>query len=105
MKLDDTDLWHKRLTHMNSADTSEVHKHADDVPKIKRMKNICRACSLGKANKLPFTGKFHRAKDVGDIIHSDIVAPIEQPFPNCRKIRLGVVERWCSSMSSLQRFN
>ena len=76
----ETSLWHQRLAHMNIRDMCEVHKHTDGVPKLGVSNVVCRACRLGKAHKLPFKGEFRRAKHVGDVIHSDIVGPIEMSY-------------------------
>jgi len=78
----ETELWHRRLAHINARDLTTVHQHADGVPKLCPMEGVCRACRLGKAHKLPFPGHFRRASAVGDIVHSDIVGPLELSFPD-----------------------
>lgn len=80
--LDEATLWHRRLAHMNAKDLRTIYEHAVDVPKLGAMKEICRACRMGKAHKLPFKGSFHRAEKVGDVVHSDIVGPLEPSFPD-----------------------
>ena len=40
---------------MNFRDLQDSHKYAEGVPELKNTDEICRACSLGKAHKLPFT--------------------------------------------------
>ena len=82
VKDSEAQLWHKRLAHMNAKDLCQVHKHAIGVPKLSKMNEICRACRLGKAHKLPFKGTFNRAVNVGDIVHSDIVGPLEPSYPD-----------------------
>lgn len=82
VKEPDVHLWHRRLAHMNSKDLCQVHKYATGVPKLGMMDHVCRACRLGKAHKLPFKGKFTRALEVGDIVHSDIVGPLEASYPD-----------------------
>lgn len=76
-----TNLWHRRLAHINIRDLANIHKHADGVPILHPTDEVCRACRLGKAHKLPFTGKFLRSPAVGDIIHSDIMGKLEPSFP------------------------
>lgn len=73
-------LWHRRLAHLNMTDLLEMHKHADGIPVLKRTNDIFRACRLGKAHKLPFVGHFRRADKVGDIVHSDIIGPLEPSY-------------------------
>lgn len=77
-----TKLWHRRLAHLNLNDLVNVHKYADDVPILKSDMDICRACRLGKAKKLPFIGHFGRADKVAEIVHSDIVGKLEPSYPH-----------------------
>ena len=76
------ELWHRRLGHLNAKDLCNIHKHADGVPQLHKLNDVCRACRLGKAHKLPFKGHFERAKSIGDLIHSDIVGPLQPSFPD-----------------------
>lgn len=77
----ETDLWHRRLTHKNFRDLGNMHKYADGIPELVHNEDVCRACRLGKAHKLPFPGHFQRAHAVGDIVHSDTVGPLVWSFP------------------------
>ena len=77
-----TELWHRRLAHINARDLLKVHEHVDDVPELSPMKDVCRACRLGKAHQLPFPGHFTHASKVGETVHSDIVGPLELSFPD-----------------------
>lgn len=52
------------------------------MPKLKEMKDACRACRLGKAHRLPFPGHFEDVKHVGELVHSDIVGNLESSFPD-----------------------
>ena len=81
-KFKETELWHRRLAHINMRDLVTLHRRADDVPHLQQSDDVCRACRLGKAHKLPFQGHFNRADIVGDILHSDIVGPLELSFPD-----------------------
>ena len=76
------ELWHRRLAHISPRDLPCLHKHADDVPKLRQMKGVCRACRMGKAHKLPFPGHFEPAKELGEVVHSDILGPLEPSFPD-----------------------
>ena len=52
-------LWHRRIAHMNMRDLCQVHRLTDGVPKLRPSgTDVCRACQLGKAHKLPLSGKF-----------------------------------------------
>ena len=77
-----TMLWHQRLAHLNMKDLMQVHKFADGVPKLSGSGDICRACRMGKAHKLPFHGHFERSANVGDLIHSDVIGPLGLSFPD-----------------------
>ena len=78
-----TELWHRKLAHINFRDLANVHKHADGVPELKITSDVCRACRLGKAQKLPFPGRFQRSEVCGGIVHSDIVVgPLDVSFPS-----------------------
>ena len=79
---DSTRLWHRRLAHLNMKDLVEVHKYADGIPKLSTVNEVCRACRMGKAHKLPFHGHFQKSENVGDIIHSDVVGPLSLSFPD-----------------------
>lgn len=54
----ETQLWHQRLAHINRRDLLKLHLHADGIPKLTPMEEVCRVCRLGKAYKLPFPGNF-----------------------------------------------
>ena len=79
-KNDQSMLWHRRLAHLNFRDLANTHKVANDVPILHSSNESCRACRLSKAHKLPFHGKFERATRVGQMVHSDIVGPLEASY-------------------------
>lgn len=78
----DTQLWHRRLAHMNIQDLTYVHKYADGVPQLTSSKESCRACHLGKAHKLPFSSHFKQMSTVGELVHSDMMGSLEMSFPD-----------------------
>ena len=67
---------------MNFRDLQDAHKYAEGVPELKNTDEICRACSLGKAHKLPFHGHFEQCNCPGEIVHSDVVGKLEPSFPD-----------------------
>ena len=81
-KASETELWHRRLAHINAKDLVKLHEHVDDVPELVQMEEVCRACRLGKAHKLPFPGHFRHTKAVGDMVHSDIMGPLQVSYPD-----------------------
>ena len=47
-------LWHRRLAHLNFRDLANTHKFANDVPPLHTSNEVCRACRLSEAHRLPF---------------------------------------------------
>lgn len=74
------ELWHRRLAHIHSRALPKLHEHVDGVPVMNQLGEVCRACRLGKAHKLPFSGHFLHASAIGEIVHSDIVGPLEASY-------------------------
>ena len=68
-------LWHLRLCHITE----------DRITKLERMgilsnlesasNSTCEACLQGKMTRSPFVGQMARAKDLLEIIHSDVCGP------------------------------
>lgn len=75
-------MWHCQLAQLRTYDCAQMHKHADGVPKLKKCLDICRACRLRKARRLPFRGHFERASRVGEVVHSNIFGKIEMSYPD-----------------------
>lgn len=59
-----------------------MHKFVDYVPNEMPIENVCRACQLGKAHKLPFTKNFRRELAVGQIMHSNIMGKLTMSYPD-----------------------
>lgn len=78
----ESELWHRRLAHLNKYALKWIHQHVIGVPKLSGKLGPCRACVLGKAHKQPFSGQFHPASIIGEIVHSDIVGKLEMSFPD-----------------------
>lgn len=78
----DTKLWHPRLECINNKDLVNAHKFADDVSELMPNDDVCWACQLGKAQKLPFSGNFRRASTVGEAVNSDIVGKLNISDPD-----------------------
>lgn len=78
----DSEIWHRRVAHMNSHDLTLVHNFADKFPKLSKLDHPCRACQLGKFHKLSFPGHFDRTSLVGGTLRSDIVGKLEMSYPD-----------------------
>jgi len=61
------ELWHRGLPHLNSKDLSTLHNHADGVPQVPNILNVCRSCRLGKAQNLAFHGLFQKCPELGTL--------------------------------------
>lgn len=63
-------------------DLTSTHKHTERFAKLQKTDDMCRACRMGKAHKLYFPGHFDHAAEVGEILRSDIMGPLELSFPD-----------------------
>ena len=71
-------LWHLRLCHIAE----------DRINKLERMgilsnlesasNSTCESCLQGKMTRSPFVGQMARAKDILEIIHSDVCGPFRE---------------------------
>lgn len=91
-------LWHYRLGHLGMGAVAEMSKLVDGIPAIPslREKCVCEACLYGKMARMPFPTlpATSRAAEVLDIIHSDIMGPMEVPsISGARYILLFVDDR------------
>lgn len=65
---------------ISSRDLTNIHKFANDVHKLSQLEHPCMACHVGKAHRLPFPGRFEKATNVEQMIHSDIVGTLELSY-------------------------
>ncbi|MCP3667059.1 MAG: DDE-type integrase/transposase/recombinase [Gammaproteobacteria bacterium] len=77
---DELELWHQRLCHINPQSLLKMSK--DGIVDGLRVcsnaqKMFCSSCQLGKQHRLPFPKQGSRAKDLLEIIHSDVCGPME----------------------------
>ena len=76
-------LWHFRLGHLGMAAVAKMSTLADGIPSISlsQYQCICEACLYGKMTWRPFLTlpATSRAAAVLDIVHSDIMGPMEVP--------------------------
>ena len=91
-------LWHYRVGHLGMGAVGKMSMLVDGVPSIVPMREqcICEACLYGKMARKPFPTLpvVSRAAEVLDIIHSDIMGPMEVPsISGARFILLFVDDR------------
>ena len=91
-------LWHYRLGHLGMGAVIKMSELADGVPSIPLSRDQCiyEACLYGKMARRPFPTLLatSRAAAVLDIVHSDIMGPMEVPsISGARFILLFVDDR------------
>lgn len=75
-KTDIATLWHRCLGHAHPDAVIQylnLHKH---ISLYRKDFSPCDACTMGKLRQYPSTSSFHRASRILDIVHSDIIGPI-----------------------------
>nr|KYP76948.1 Retrovirus-related Pol polyprotein from transposon TNT 1-94 [Cajanus cajan] len=82
VEVDDSWLWHRRFGHFNIHALKLLHQKGmmRDLPNLKENNEACEGCLLGKQHRLPFsTSKAWRAKDLLELIHTDVCGPMRTP--------------------------
>ena len=74
-------LWHHRLAHVNVSGIKSMASRGvvkGVVLKSDNTEHICDGCILGKSHRTPIPRQSHsRAKNVLDLVHSDVLGPLE----------------------------
>jgi len=74
---EDHNLWHRRLGHLNRKGMKILRANKssglDNIPVSER---TCETCVSGKHCKQPFEYSHKRAKNVLDLVHSDLCGPM-----------------------------
>jgi transposase InsO family protein len=85
-------VWHKRFAHVNE----EIFKRMANGEGVtgmevtkdsKKQLDYCHGCNLGKMHKLPFETSKSITNQVGELIHSDVVGPMQVASPNANEAR------------------
>ena len=74
--LSPTYLWHCRLGHISEKRMKKLHVDGLLTSFDFELYETCQACLLGKMTKTPFTGFPERAKDLLELIHTDVCGPM-----------------------------
>ncbi|KAG8489064.1 hypothetical protein CXB51_017032 [Gossypium anomalum] len=85
---DNTDLWHRRLGHVNYRSLDLLHKMnmVDDMSRVEVKDTVCEVCQLGKQARLPFPANMAwRARDKLELVHSDVCGPMKNSSLNDSK--------------------
>ena len=91
-------LWYYQLGHLGMGAVGKMSTLADGVPSILQSKDwcICEACFYGKMARKPFPTlpATSPAAEVLDIVHSDIMSPMEGPSISGARFILLLVDDW-----------
>ena len=74
--LNPTLLWHWRLGHINEKRMLKLHKDGVLSSFDFKSYDTCESCLLGKMTKVHFIGVGERAKDLLELIHTDVCGPM-----------------------------
>ena len=74
-----TQIWHRRLGHLNAQGFRKLEVLVDGVVLGKDAISECVACLEGEHARNPFPSSCFSVDDVLDLVHSDLVGPIEVP--------------------------
>ena len=72
-----SELWHRRLAHINYKELPCVRKVATGLPYLKiDHEGTCKGCARGKNIKNPFPKSETNTKGTLELIHSDVCGPM-----------------------------
>ena len=72
-----SELWHRRLAHINYKELPYVRKVVTKLPYLKNdHQGTCKGCARGKNNKNPFLKTETKTKGTLKLFHSDVCYPI-----------------------------
>ena len=74
INISQSDLWHQRLAHANYEVIRALPTETTSSPdqKLQLPSKVCDGCEKGKSKRLPFLPSTSRAKNVLDLVHSDL---------------------------------
>lgn len=71
-----TKLWHLRLGHINLNRIDRLVKDGILPSLVVKPMPVCESCLEGKMTKRPFSSKGNKAKDLLELVHTDVCGPI-----------------------------
>lgn len=74
---DDHELWHRRLGHICDANLDKVKNSSNGIKFGSKKDEQCIVCVKGKQTRKPFKDVGKRAKNLLDLMHSDLCGPFE----------------------------
>jgi hypothetical protein len=77
-RADNLKTWHKKLGHINNKDLIALSKWDVGIDQIQQSNDVCVPCQKGKQSHKTFSNlKGTCALDILDLVHSDLVSPLE----------------------------
>lgn len=71
-------LWHQRMGHLNFPDLKKIEQNTKGIISLKKTEDIiCVTCLESKQTRFPFKSQGTRAKNLLELVHSDICGPME----------------------------
>ena len=78
-----SELWHRRLGHLNYRALPNLQSMVSGMPSITCTDfEVCKGCMIGKNTKKSFSNSTSRAKEILELVHSDICGPMSCPSLN-----------------------
>lgn len=78
-RLDNSNLWHRRLGHFNYVGLSKMSSQEIivNLPSMHCPDKVCKVCEMGKSSRSSVPSKFARGDENKlEIIHSDVCGPM-----------------------------
>ena len=86
-------LWHARFGHLNYNNVRLLRNNGVYVlPTIRKQRNKCDACIIGKHSNHPFQESKFRACRKLELIHYDLCGPMSIPYTNGNKYLMTFVD-------------
>lgn len=93
MSCRDTDIWHKRLGHLNFQSLSKMKKFVKGID-TKINPEFCDTCAFAKQCRNPFDGTRTRAKRPLELVHSDVCGPSSVASYDGKRYFVTFVDDW-----------
>ena len=75
--IDPSELWHRRLAHINYKSLPHVNKVVMGLPDMNiKHESSCKGCTKGKNIENPFPKSETKTKGTLELIHSDVCGPM-----------------------------
>lgn len=72
------DIWHRRLGHICNDNLKKAEKSNSNIRIGKVRDSKCIVCVKGKQSRLQFKDIGNRAKQLLELVHSDVMGPLNQ---------------------------